>query len=382
MTKVYVFHHNDADGYASAAIIGSFYTKIKDNKLEYDVPVEYYSCSYSSPMELDKIDVTKECRVYIVDYSFTREDDQKKILELKDNRNVQFVWIDHHESSKLIEESNSYFKSMDGIRCLEKGSPYAGCYLTYLYVNRFPLLRPIDTIPLWIRLTSEYDTWQYDQAARYFAKCVNFEGLENAFLRLDRTEDGKESFLRIESFGRYMTKDVHNKEIERVVDEKIATGRILTDIDNIRNKRRVENSSWETKLSVSMDRYYIDPHHKLKLRQDWDNRIEMSNQKILVMCGTGNSLVFGDKINEYDAVCLVTTNDGTYFTHSLYSRDGGAACNIIASFFGKYYGITGGGHEHAAGWTAPCICFRKNYHHSISARVKNGKEQEALYSGI
>ena len=64
----------------------------------------------------------------------------------------------------------------------------------------------------------------------------------------------------------------------------------------------------------------------------------------------GNSLMFGDKINEYDAVIPFYYNNGK-FTYSIFSNKEDIDCSVIAKSYG------GGGHKGAAGWVTSKLIF-------------------------
>jgi oligoribonuclease NrnB/cAMP/cGMP phosphodiesterase (DHH superfamily) len=62
----------------------------------------------------------------------------------------------------------------------------------------------------------------------------------------------------------------------------------------------------------------------------------------------GNSLMFGEKIDEYDAVIPFYFNNGKW-TYSIYSKKENIDCSEIAKTYG------GGGHKGAAGWVGKFI---------------------------
>ena len=340
--KVYIYHHFDADGYASAAAVAlNYYGEVTGDEehIESLVPIEYYSCTHSKPMKLDKVDICLNCIVYIVDYSFSRLDDQKEIKRLL-KEGVKIVWNDHHETSKTIEAEHTEFKDLPGSRVLFKRSPYAGCYLTWEYLYQFK------EIPEWIRLTSDHDTWQDNQDAHDFVSAMTFEGLQDTYLNPDT-----QSILRLSLKG---------KVPESFIEEKIKKGATLREIDTIRNERKVKRCAWESELSVCINKESIDPENALDIPTNENGYIKFDT-KILVINAGGNSTLFGEKFEEYDAVCTINTNDGVHWTHTMFSKaNGGLPVNVLALFFGQYFGITGGGHEHAAGWTATGLCFKKN----------------------
>ena len=73
--------------------------------------------------------------------------------------------------------------------------------------------------------------------------------------------------------------------------------------------------------------------------------------KCLAIFQYGNSMVFGDKINDYDIVSLIRFN-GSQYVYSLYSNKDDIDCSEIASTLGTIDGLGGGGHPGAAGFQA------------------------------
>lgn len=65
----------------------------------------------------------------------------------------------------------------------------------------------------------------------------------------------------------------------------------------------------------------------------------------------GNSLMFGDKVNEYDAVIPFYYN-GSKWTYSIFTTKDQVSCEAVAKSYG------GGGHLRAAGWTSDELIFK------------------------
>jgi len=140
---IVVFHHNDMDGYAAAAII---YWKLGEHR-----QVELHEISYGWPIPWEAM--RKDDTVYIVDFSFT-PDDTRRLLTITEDVH----WIDHHKTA--IEALHDF--DLKGLRSIE----HAGCYLTWQY------LFPDKDVPRAIRLVSDRDTWQWkygQETARFHA---------------------------------------------------------------------------------------------------------------------------------------------------------------------------------------------------------------------
>lgn len=143
------FHHNDMDGYCSAAIVSAE----TNNKNKED----YIEIDYIAPIPTDIVENGET--VYFVDYSFSG-----KNLEALDeliNRNCNIIWIDHHRTSTMLLEENPKYGKLEGI--IKEGE--SGALLTYKFFHKDG-----NDIPKAIRLVSDYDCWQfkYGDETTYF----------------------------------------------------------------------------------------------------------------------------------------------------------------------------------------------------------------------
>ena len=80
-----VYHHNDADGLASAYLIAK-------KCVEREVKYELTEMDYSKPFPIENI--TSEDIVYILDYSIEPAE-MIKLLRITN----KVIWIDHHKSA-------------------------------------------------------------------------------------------------------------------------------------------------------------------------------------------------------------------------------------------------------------------------------------------
>lgn len=135
-------HHNDADGYCSAAIVNLAY---KDN---IDDEFRFKSMMYNDP--LPKIEINE--LVIIVDFSLN----ELQWNELKSlTKNI--IWIDHH---KTAIENPKYPSELDGVR----KDGIAACELTWTYFFK-------QRIPEIVKLIADYDVWTFKYGDR--TKAVN-----------------------------------------------------------------------------------------------------------------------------------------------------------------------------------------------------------------
>jgi oligoribonuclease NrnB/cAMP/cGMP phosphodiesterase (DHH superfamily) len=319
LSKVIIYHHDDADGYAAAYIVGKYV------KNELNTEPQYIEMNYNKKIDLSIID--KDTKVYIVDYSI-EPDVMINLLKIT----TDVIWLDHHKSAiekyndwnSLIEEATGV-KKIKGIRL----SGMCGATLSFLYINL--KLEDTDKIdknkeltdnekdtlakyflsvaPIWLRLVDCWDTWYevspiFKDAEKLqiaIANCLSID----LFKKLDEEED----FL----------------------DELLETGKTYIEY----------RTQWAKEF---MDKYGFDSNIHYK-----DTVISL----FVANLGNANSKYFGDKIDAYDAVCSYCF-DGTRWNYSIYSNKENIDVSEIAKEFG------GGGHKGAAGFSTNELIFRKS----------------------
>lgn len=137
---IYVFHHNDIDGVASAYLVKA----ANPGK-----NIMFVSCNYTFPLNPDAYHISAADTVYIVDYSF-KEVTLSELNALRSACN-NVIWIDHHYCSLALTEEYPELKSISGI----VSSEHSAAVLTWLWFNPDQ-----DMIPRWLQLVSDYDTWK------------------------------------------------------------------------------------------------------------------------------------------------------------------------------------------------------------------------------
>ena len=144
MDKLIVFHHDDLDGVASAAVVvhSPLYF---DKKEKVAIPVDY-----DKPFPIEMVD--KNTIVFIVDYTPPHHIMSKLLKMYTSGEIKEWYWVDHHKT--VIQKYNKMpWIQIPGIRSTGK----AACELTW---ELFPH-SPSETIPDAIRMIGEYDTWRF-----------------------------------------------------------------------------------------------------------------------------------------------------------------------------------------------------------------------------
>ena len=94
---------------------------------------------------------------------------------------------------------------------------------------------------------------------------------------------------------------------------------------------------------------------EVTLKKKWD-LVNTTTLSCLAVNSGGNSYLFGSLFEEYDAV-IPFYFDGALWNYSIFSHESKPFdVSLVAKYYLNKYGITGGGHIHAAGWSTPkCI---------------------------
>ena len=148
MKRIVVFHHNDNDGKAAAAVV---YHSLEEPGIEW----EFISVNYNDSVpSADRI--KEEDDVYIVDYSFTNAT-LINLIEIAEKANT-VTWFDHHKTSlEVIDKVKEMGICKDCIVTTEM----CGAMITYNFFierigYRILYLRSMEDI---IRLVDDYDRW-------------------------------------------------------------------------------------------------------------------------------------------------------------------------------------------------------------------------------
>jgi uncharacterized protein len=154
--SVLIYHHNDNDGYLSAAIIDMFLRQCETGEIEYAVG------DYEGNYRIDMME--KAETIYILDYSLPNA--------IMDRYFDKIVWIDHHESAmrSLGVVESQHGKEFAGIREIGK----SGALLTWEYCahsrcadyffvkpESFEQYWPGKKPPLVVELVNDRDVWAW-----------------------------------------------------------------------------------------------------------------------------------------------------------------------------------------------------------------------------
>lgn len=317
-----IIHHNDRDGYVSAAIIGKYL--INRNIAISTMEVDYKS-SLEDMFKENEFRIEDFKTIFIVDYSISNDKNKDFILSL--SKKCDLVWLDHHASSIKYIEKYPELANISGYRIIG----IAGAGLSYIYTwrdkpllptqmtvfealdkknNTFDQVRNIDALdyldefecPELIRMTHRYDIFDIDEDVLDFNYGCTIESYSEAYTLL--TEKRTNSTAR--------------------VSRMVLDGRVIRNYVDKRNKEIIKD--------YAQDILFYE-------KSVYDNK----KKGIAVNHTMFNSLVFGNLIHDYDFV-MVYANEKGIWRHSVYTSQDDMDCSKIAEYFG------GGGHPKAAGF--------------------------------
>lgn len=315
--KIYVYHHNDHDGIVAAGILYKRYKNpVNKHKIIFNM------IDYNVLLNFDHIDFEKGDKVFFLDYSFSNKDnieEFKKLLRRRIHDN-DVVWIDHHKTS-IGGELNDLYR-IPGIRRVG----LCGAAWTYLYLY-FEEFRHID-------LESR------DDIPRLFHKN---EYIPTALKYIDDYDCWKHLYPVTNDFHYGLTISHPTDEIIELLmckslEASSMVSKYITDI--IKQGEAVQKF-----LKFENKEYHVDMYGF-----EYTLPKEHGGYKVFCLNRKGNSLMFGDKINEYDAV-IPFYFDGKRWTYSMYTVKDNVDCSEVAKTYG------GGGHKGAAGWTSDKLIF-------------------------
>lgn len=173
MLRKLILHHNDRDGYMSAAIIIDYFNSIHNIICSY----ENISLNHTKPIisYLNNINIDEYDEIFVVDYGISLKEDHDFMKKYSD----KIVWIDHHIGS-MTDPMNEDLKGINGFRC----AGMSGALLTWTYFydfhstclfikdnNAIVTQKQLDErfkynwdkMPITVWYTHRYDTWDIDE---------------------------------------------------------------------------------------------------------------------------------------------------------------------------------------------------------------------------
>lgn len=276
------FYHNDMDGKCAGAIVARATGNYNEN--------DYIMYDYSKPIPTEAIGDGET--VYFVDLSFS-VNSVDKLREIIETKKCDLIWCDHHASSMEILKKYPEFNNIKGIR--QEG--VSGAALTWMYFNKCEF----SATPQFIQYVSDFDCWKFEFEDslffKYAVEAEDYDALDILWNKLVRdSNDSKHPLL--------------NKMVE--------SGKQISE--------------------------YVKKEYKA-YRKAYAYESRIDGIKCLVVNRSCNSLVFGDKIEDYPIVAIWAFN-GEIYKYSLYTDKPDIDVSKIAERYG------GGGHKKAAGFVS------------------------------
>lgn len=313
MRKYYIYHHNDHDGIVAAGVLYNLLLK----KIPFFSSEDaiFNMIDYQQKLNFDMITSCDE--VYFLDYSFSNKhniDMLEKLIQRVGNDNI--YWIDHHKTSMgVLEEYNIPGIRMEGL---------CGAALTYLFC--------MDLLSRWSKES-------------YASSFHNSESIPKFLKYIDDYDCWKQLYPETNDFHYGFTiSDPKDARISVLLNPVVkSAGYIGSILSNIIEKGK----GIQEYLKFENKEYHIDMYgFEFTLPE------EHGGYKCFCLNRKGNSLMFGDKIKEYDAVIPFYYINGRW-TYSMFTAKDGVDCEAVARSYG------GGGHLRAAGWTSDELIFDK-----------------------
>jgi 5-hydroxyisourate hydrolase-like protein (transthyretin family) len=278
--KILIYHSSDLDGHCSAAILNSAFKYDRLIGLDYGIE---FNCD----------EIKDEDELTITDFSLKPFE---KEIELY-NRIKSLQIIDHHvEHIKYCQDNKLPIYS---------GTKYeSACLLAWKFCKD-------GGIPKWLRLLSDYDTWNDLDKQLWENQIMPFQ----YGMRANETDPSTEKGLKF-----------WNQFIE---GNNFENG--FTDCDEIilNNGQAIYN--------------YIKIEYAKELEQ-CSFEIEFEGHSCLCINGDKGSIQFGDKINDYDLVLSFENVKNEFWNIGLYTCKDIDCCKLI-----KVLDSKGGGHQKASG---------------------------------
>lgn len=321
MSKLHIFHHNDADGRLSAAIvIHALRTRVGTGDLDkFDYAA--YEMGYETKPDFSQI-ATGDT-VYVVDFSF--KDD---VFDQLIATGAGIIWIDHHKS--VVESRHS---DLPGLRQFVNKGP-AACELTWKYLFD-------ENPPSIVWSIGDYDSWahKFKSSVAVNEACKADERLMDPVKWISLLNDD-DCVGHLAESGQAMIRyrDGYCANLRKAYGHQVCLWDSrwyvggLTKETGAPAAARVTPDAQPGALLNG-----IDP-----AKYTWAYDCCKCSYALNVQ--NFGSLAFGDELMSKYHFVIAYIHNGKEFVVSLYSTDSTIDCSVIAKAFG------GGGHKGAAGF--------------------------------
>lgn len=299
--KKLVIHHNDPDGWASAAIVRKF---LLGNEVS-DTDVKYVEFTYDMDPKKLITDIDSDTDVIMVDCSM-KMDMMKSVAE----KAKSLAWIDHHISAvKDFEKAD--IENIEAVL----DTKIAGCENTWKHFF------PKDDMPEIIHLIGIYDTWRKDEAEWNDAMNAMYgmKSLKNVSDPCSKTWDD------------ILAKPEYAKDV-------IKNGAVVKDYQDNVNIETIKRTAFMTTLKTETKEGHV------KTITEY-SAVASNNPNC-------NSMLFDIVDEKPDLMISYYQNSNGTYTISFYSAKPEVDCSKIAKTFG------GGGHKGASGCQVKELVFK------------------------
>lgn len=293
-----IFYHGDMDGIAAANL---YINKISSVNVIRAIEFEYDK----QPLILEALKNTKVNNEIIFLDCCPDEDILKEMISRRYIGRITI--LDHHISKKDLIDKYIQESLIDGLS-------YIGASATLITWCWAHFDKDIEQIKYFLDKTKDSKSEQNNSPIPFSIRLINSWDIWNKMY-----PDAEPYKIFFESQGFVPT----DEKIEKLLD------------DNITIRNAIRDGNIMMKFFHNWGKIYCE-------RYGYEAKY-LTNDFFVLNVGNANSKIFGDIINNYDAV-IIYCNDGYQWKCSIYSQKEEFDCSKFAEQFG------GGGHKGAAGF--------------------------------
>ena len=321
---IHIYHHGDMDGIMAGACI---YHMV--NLYGYDKKL-YRINNYAQT--LDFSDVKEDDILFFVDYSFTNQDNVDNLRKLMDKlwkfdgyKCANHVyWIDHHKTSLELKDT---FPLGEASSIINTG--LCGAALCWLFGSNSSSITKPEQLYISVNSTEFMLKYRKDKLKSIIPKFIQYVNSWDIWLH-DMPNDGDFNLGFMTEF-----QDPSNNRLDLIINE---------DDDKLGSKTLEELIDFGKAITK-----YLEVTNTQRL-QEMGYEFILDGYKCIMYNGRGNSLTFGNLIDDYD-ICAMFYFQGDTYIYSLYSKE------VDTSEISKKLG--GGGHPGASGFQSKELLFKK-----------------------
>lgn len=400
--RIHIYYSSNVDGQGAAVLVSGLHVNIPDgdemdlNQITQGTNVILHGCNIVDAIDFsDALNDAEEGHntlVYLLGITKRDQCTGYQMMQLYRTKNIHIIWIDYHRTSLEILHTYPKLNNVSGI-LRTSDNCHAATSLTWMYIQsklhcfisgEEDPSRGLHTIltdsqleayewkaPSWVQAINKH--YHQNMMSGFYSGCKL-----NAFFHEYKQSDDAPLYL-LSFLDHYcnimsMSKSYWSNQVgmdREILEESTVNcitrrGLMGDHFAERMIRKQIEKHSFDCLFHLRCTADYIDPKGVLNV-QIKEGLVNCIGQVLCcnVDSDVGKCLLSQEAFDNHDIVALYYF-DGVYYHYRLYSNTEGFECDIIASYFSRYFGTPMEGNEHMASFITPSPIFKKETYHLAS----------------